>query len=721
VLAGEVEVQVTVPADSSRARRLAVAVTKEQIEADTIKLLAEGSPAFVMGEHIIKVTTTETGTDAAGDMTFNTVITGAKEHMAAIKASAGSAGFKTGLATKLGVPNLVVSAPTSIVYLAVPRPAAPPGATETNTVSFGFAVAADAYDPDATSGPTSPAAYAAALAAEMGVAPADVTVTAVRNAGPPVTWSVTAVVDAGDDAAAAKAAADKVKAFATSPAELASALNLPVDAVESVAAPTVAVEVVAAPGATEQNTVTLGFVVAGNAYDPNTSPAAYAAALAAEMGVPAAAVTVTAVRNPGPPVTYSVTAVVDAGDDAAAAQAAAARANAISPSEMASALNVNPNQLKSVAAATVAQEFVAAPGATEQTTVTLGFAVAADAYNPDATSGPTSPAAYAAALALKMGVAPADVTVTAVRNAGPPVTWSVTAVVDAGDDAAAADKANALTSTEMASALNLPAGSVQSVDPPTVEVGFIAAAGVTEQNTVSWGFNVAAYDPANSPADYAAALAAEMGAPFKAADFTVTAIQNADGTWTVSVEVDAGADAAAAARAEQGLDALTPAELATALDLPPGSIKSIKGAEVEVEFVEVPMGDLAALDDSQASNQTVAEDEMSAGAVLAIIIVVLLLLIPLTFVAYARYTFGEGKELDFVRYKLSHSNAKFPLFYMPKELREEKLSQLYTKPKMVGNQQDFDDLSPGQAPGGETEEEKKMRLYFEGEKKGEKI
>ena len=222
-----------------------------------------------------------------------------------------------------------------------------------------------------------------------------------------------------------------------------------------------------------------------------------------------------------------------------------------------------------------------------------------------------------------MGVAPADVTVSAVRNAGPPVTWSVTAVVDAGDDAAAADKANALSSTEMASALNLPAGSVQSVDPPTVEVGFIAAAGVTEQNTVSWGFNVAAYDPANSPADYAAALAAEMGAPFKAADFTVTAIQNADGTWTVSVdanpnpnpnpnpcpdpdpgtgpgpnpnpnpnpnpspnpnpnpnpnqvsvEVDAGADAAAAARAEQGLDALTPAELATALDLPPGSVSS---------------------------------------------------------------------------------------------------------------------------------------------------
>merc|ERR1711865_1340036 len=80
------------------------------------------------------------------------------------------------------------------------------------------------------------------------------------------------------------------------------------------------------------------------------------------------------------------------------------------------------------------------------------------------------------------------------------------------------------------------------------------------------------------------------------------------------------------------------------------------------------------------------------------------------------------QELDFLRYKLSHSNAMFPVLYMPKDLRAEKLSQLYTKPQMVGNQPELDDLAPGQAPGGgETDEEKKMRLYFEGEKKGEKI
>ena len=94
-----------------------------QIEVATIKHLAESSPALVMGEHIIKVhpktrskltpstnsnpnshpipnpssnsnpnpnwnsypisnpkqvTTTEKGTDAAGDMIFNTVFTGAR-------------------------------------------------------------------------------------------------------------------------------------------------------------------------------------------------------------------------------------------------------------------------------------------------------------------------------------------------------------------------------------------------------------------------------------------------------------------------------------------------------------------------------------------------------------------------------------------------------------------------------------------------------------------
>ena len=106
-----------------------------------------------------------------------------------------------------------------------------------------------------------------------------------------------------------------------------------------------------------------------------------------------------------------------------------------------------------MAAAAVAKDFVAADGAAEQGTVTLGFNVTADAFDPDATSGPTSPAGYAAALAAEMGVDAADITVTAVQNADG--TWTVTAVVDAGEDsagaAAAVEAFNALTPEELVS------------------------------------------------------------------------------------------------------------------------------------------------------------------------------------------------------------------------------------------------------------------------------
>eukprot|EP00964_Phaeocystis_antarctica_P057825 scaffold34251_cov61-Phaeocystis_antarctica.AAC.1 len=101
-------------------------------------------------------------------------------------------------------------------------------------------------------------------------------------------------------------------------------------------------------------------------------------------------------------------------------------------------------------------------------------------------------------------------------------------------------------------------------------------------NTVSWGFDVAAgeYDPATSPAAYADALAAKMDSPFKASDFTVTAVQNdpLNGPWTVSVTLDAGDNAAATQTAKDKLSATTPAELETALRLTSGSVSSITPA-----------------------------------------------------------------------------------------------------------------------------------------------
>jgi len=197
--------------------------------------------------------------------------------------------------------------------------------TEKNTISFGFEVAADAYDPSATSGPTSPAAYAAALAAKMGrpFKASDFTVTAVQNADG--TWSVSVEVDAGDDAAAAQSAADKLSA--TTPAELASALGLPAGSVSSITPATVAVE-------TAEATVSWSFDVVGDSYDPD----AYAAALATALGDPFTAtdITVTAVQGPGG--IWSVSVVVDAGTDGAAALRAKAVLNSMTPARLAEVL-----------------------------------------------------------------------------------------------------------------------------------------------------------------------------------------------------------------------------------------------------------------------------------------------------------------------------------------------------------------------------------------------
>lgn len=103
----------------------------------------------------------------------------------------------------------------------------------------------------------------------------------------------------------------------------------------------------------------------------------------------------------------------------------------------------------------------------------------------------------------------------------------------------AADVLSSQTPAELAAALGIAAGSVSSIATASVAVDESAEA------SVSWGFNVLAdaYDPDTSPASYAAALAEDMGDPFSAADFTVTATQGDDGAWSVSVELEAGDNA----------------------------------------------------------------------------------------------------------------------------------------------------------------------------------
>ena len=361
--------------------------------------------------------------------------------------------------------------------------------------------------------------------------------------------------------------------LSASPEDASAKMGVPISDAGAITADIVVAE--AQPAA--KSVVDWGFDVAAGDYDPATSPAAYAAALAAEMGAPFTAddFTVTAVQNADG--TYSVSVEVDAGDDATAAQKAAAELSAKTPAELETALGLTAGSVTagSVLTATVAEE-------TAEATVSWGFDVAAGDYDPA-----TSPAAYAAALAEKMGepFTADDFTVTAVQNADG--NYSVSVAIDAGDDAAAAhgaaDKLSSTLPAELETALGLTAGSVSSISPAAVAVEY---GGVeTEKHTVSWGFDVGAddYDPATSPAAYAAALAAEMGRPFKADDFTVTAVRNADGTWSVSVDVDAGDDAAAAQKAAAELSAKTPAELETALNLEAGAVNSNTTATVAEE------------------------------------------------------------------------------------------------------------------------------------------
>ena len=132
-------------------------------------------------------------------------------------------------------------------------------------------------------------------------------------------------------------------------------------------------------------------------------------------------------------------------------------------------------------------------------------------------------------------IEPADVTVTAVQNADG--TWSVNVKLDAEGCCGAPERDAA------------------------------AAQSVTDQ--------LKAMKPAG--------LATVLGmSGIKAADVTVSAVQNADGTWSVSVELDAeeccGAperDAAAAQSAANRLTAMTPAELATVLDMSGSTLSSV--------------------------------------------------------------------------------------------------------------------------------------------------
>merc|ERR1719271_373511 len=160
---------------------------------------------------------------------------------------------------------------------------------------------------------------------------------------------------------------------------MAQAVGLPADKVLDVAPATVDVDVVPADGAVETNTVTLDFHVAADAYDPETSPAAYAAALAAKMGVSPEDVTVHAHQEEDG--TWTIKAVVDAGEDPAVAQDKAEKANA-PDFDLAGTLGLPADKVQVGEPAKAGTEFVAAEGAAAKNSVSLDFMVTDEAYDP---------------------------------------------------------------------------------------------------------------------------------------------------------------------------------------------------------------------------------------------------------------------------------------------------------------------------------------------------
>ena len=258
--------------------------------------------------------------------------------------------------------------------------------------------------------------------------------------------------------------------------------------------------------------------------------------------------------------------------------------------------------------------------------VDWGFEVKEADYNPA-----TSPADYAAALAAEMGdpsITADDLSVSAVQKDDG--TWAVSVAVDAGDDAAAAQKAkeelSAKTPADLEKALNLEAGSVSDITPATV-------AKETAHSAVSYSFVVSGeYDPAA----YAQKLAAEL-APIAASDITVTAVQNTDGTWSVSVMVNAGTDAAAARRAAAKLESMTEARLAAVLGLAAGSVEEVGEASIAVQYAPFsPTADAspppaARLDELGPSAQTTADEGPLVGGIVGGIVFVLLLMVLVYF------------------------------------------------------------------------------------------
>ena len=116
----------------------------------------------------------------------------------------------------------------------------------------------------------------------------------------------------------------------------------------------------------------------------------------------------------------------------------------------------------------------------------------------------------------------------------------------------------------------------------------------------------------------------------------MTAVENTDGTWSVSVTVNAGTDAAAARRAAAKLESMTEARLAAVLG-PAGSVEEVGEASIAVQYAPFsPTADAspppaARLEELGPSAQTTSDEGPLVGGIVGGIVFVLLLMVLVYF------------------------------------------------------------------------------------------
>ena len=89
-------------------------------------------------------------------------------------------------------------------------------------------------------------------------------------------------------------------------------------------------------------------------------------------------------------------------------------------------------------------------------------------------------------------------------------------------------------------------------------------------------------------------------------------------------------------------------------------------------------GDLAK---TEGADQSVADDAVPGWGVFLLILLLLCCLSPLFCYLYVHFKYGAGKEANWFKYIVSHSNPTLPFLYIPREDREALRVALYEEKK----------------------------------------